>query len=91
MQGITGTAPRDGDALEWAAVECSRYLGADLFPARQDDLLAALVQQRAPSRLLHHLATLDPRTVYTSLADVLADCGTHGAPSTQPSSPDLCP
>ena len=73
MQGTTESAPHDGNAVEWFA-ECSRYLGTDLFPARQDDLLAALVHERAPSRLLHHLATLDPRTVYTSLEDVMADC-----------------
>ena len=54
--------------------ECARYLGDHIFPARQDDLLAALVHQRAPSRILHHLARLDPRTVYATLADVLADC-----------------
>ncbi len=74
MQGTTESATHDDDAVEWFA-ECARYLGTDLFPARQDDLLAALVHERAPSRLLHHLAALDPRTVYTSLEDVVADCG----------------
>ena len=73
MQGTTESAPYDGDAVEWFA-ECSRYLGTDLFPARQDDLLAALVHERAPSRLLHHLAGLDPRMVYATFEDVMADC-----------------
>lgn len=86
MQGTIESATHDGDAVEWFA-ECSRYLGTDLFPARQDDLLAALVHERAPSRLLHHLAGLDPRTVYTSLEDVLADCDGARVPSTVPPSP----
>ncbi len=80
MQGTTEIAPHDGEAAEWAQ-ECARYLGSDLFPARQDDLLAALVHERAPSRLLHHLAALDPWTLYTSLEDVLADCRVVDGPA----------
>ncbi len=78
MEGLPVTqSTTDVDADLGA--ECARYLGGQAFPARQDDLLAALMHDRAPSRLLHHLAALDPTTVYATLADVLADCERRSA------------
>lgn len=44
------------------------------FPASQDDLLAALVRQRAPSRLLQHVACLSREDVFGNVEDVLRAC-----------------
>lgn len=54
--------------------ECAALLAGERFPARQDDLLAALVRQRAPSRLLQHLAGLSDERVFTDLEDMVRAC-----------------
>lgn len=43
------------------------------FPARQDDVLAALVCRRAPSRLLWRAGSLSRVRVYHSLDEVCAE------------------
>jgi hypothetical protein len=43
------------------------------FPARQDDILAALVVRRAPSRLLWRAGCLSRERLYLSIREVCAD------------------
>ena len=86
MTVTDGTTDRSGTRSattddEWVS-ECAQILVPDCFPARQDELLAALMRRRAPSRLLWHLARLDPNRVYPSLDAVVRDCQQAEAPST---------
>lgn len=43
-----------------------------LFPARQDDILAALVAGRSPSRVLWRAGHLSPERLYLSIDEVCA-------------------
>ena len=43
------------------------------FPAWQDDILAALVVGRSPSRLLWRAGCLSPQRLYRSVDEVCAD------------------
>jgi hypothetical protein len=61
------------EAGEWVQ-ECAALLADERFPAHQDDLLAALVRQRAPSRLLQHVAGLSDERVFTDLEDLVRAC-----------------
>jgi len=58
---------------EWAQ-ECAALLVRESFPADQDDLLAALVRLRAPSRLLQQVARLGRERIFADLEDVLRAC-----------------
>ena len=44
-----------------------------LFPARQDDILAALVTCRSPSRVLWRAGHLSPERLYLSIDEVCAE------------------
>ena len=44
-----------------------------LFPARQDDILAALVAGRSPSRVLWRAGHLSPERPYLSIDEVCAE------------------
>jgi len=44
-----------------------------IFPARQDDILAALVVGRSPSRLLWRAGCLSRERLYRSVDEVCAD------------------
>jgi hypothetical protein len=44
-----------------------------MFPARQDDILAALVVGRSPSRLLWRAGCLSRERLYLSVDEVCAD------------------
>ena len=61
----------------WAQ-ECAELLAAECFPAGQDDLLAALVRQHAPSRLLRRLAAVSRERVFTDLDDLMSACQENG-------------
>ena len=54
--------------------ECAALLSNECFPASKDDLLAALVRQRAPSRLLRHLHGVDGDPFFANLAEVVHAC-----------------
>ncbi len=62
---------------EWHS-QLAGYLGPDCFPARGDQLLAALISRRCPSSLLWHLSSLPQSRRYTSVDEVIA--AGHGAP-----------
>lgn len=61
-----GARPEDQD---WET-ELRRMLPEGYFPARQDDLLAVLLRQRAPSHLLWVLSRLPREVRFESLEDV---------------------
>ena len=53
------------------------------FPALQDEVIAALVSRRAPSRLLWRVGSLSRTRLYRSLDEVLAELLSprgHGTP-----------
>lgn len=54
--------------------ECAALLAGESFPAGKDDLLAALVRQRAPSRLVRHLDGIEGDPVFADLADLMCAC-----------------
>lgn len=54
-----------------------------LFPAQQDDVLATLVRQQAPSRLLWRVGALSRTRRYHSLDELCGEIGRptgHGSP-----------
>lgn len=55
--------------------ELATYLHASAFPARQDDLLALLIRNRAPSRLLWRVSRCAPGRTYRSLEALCEDTG----------------
>ena len=64
----TATSRRDHD-LE----DLRNVLRRVMFPARQDDILAALVVGRSPSRLLWRAGCLSRERLYRSVDEVCAD------------------
>lgn len=58
-------------ASEWQS-ELEGYVRSCHLPARGDQLLAALIRQRCPSRLLWHLSSLPQSRRYMSVDDVIA-------------------
>ena len=48
-----------------------------LFPARQDDILSALVVGRSPSRVLWRAGCLSRERLYLSVDEVCADLGSR--------------
>ena len=51
-----------------------------LFPARQDDILAALVAGRSPSSVLWRAGHLSPERLYLSIDEVCADLQSRPRP-----------
>ena len=70
---MTSRNPSDAtnSGSEWH-LELAGYLRPDCFPARGEQVLAALIGQRCPSRLLWHLSSLPQSRRYTSMDEVLA-------------------
>ena len=66
-----------GSGSAWH-LELAGFVGPDCFPVHGDQLLAALIGQRCPSRLLWHLSSLPQSRRYTSVDEVIA--AAHGAP-----------
>lgn len=62
--------PTVGTGLEADLMQIRESLGHLSFPAQPDDVLAALVQRRAPSRLLWHVGALPRTQLYDSLDDL---------------------
>jgi len=56
--------------LEADLTQIRESLGQMRFPAQSDEVLAALVRRRAPSRLLWHVGALPRTQRYTSLDDL---------------------
>ena len=52
-----------------------------LFPARQDDILAALVARRSPSRVLWRAGQLSPERLYLSIDQVCAELESRRRPT----------
>ncbi len=79
MSSMTSRNPSEAtdSDLEWHS-ELAGYLGPECFPTRGDQLLAALITHRGPSRLLWHLSSLPQSRRYTSVDEVIA--AAHGAP-----------
>jgi Protein of unknown function (DUF2795) len=63
--------PTAGPGTGWRD-DLARLLHPTVFPARQDELLAALIRHRAPSHLLWRLTCL-PRTRRYATLDELSD------------------
>jgi len=59
-----------GTGLETDLTQIRESLGHMSFPAQSDDVLAALVRRRAPSRLLWHVGALPRTQRYHSLDDL---------------------
>jgi len=59
-----------GTGLEADLTQIRESLGHMSFPAQSDDVLAALVRRRAPSRLLWHVGALPRTQRYHSLDDL---------------------
>jgi hypothetical protein len=59
--------------LDTDLAELRRVLARLPFPARQDDVLAALVRRRSPSRLLWRAGSLSPTRRYHSIDEVCAE------------------
>jgi hypothetical protein len=51
------------------------------FPARQDDILAALVVGRSPSRVLWRAGCLSPERLYLSVDEVCAELASRARTS----------
>ena len=64
----TATSRRSTDLQDLRAA-----LHGLLFPARQDDILAALVVGRSPSRVLWRAGCLSPDRLYLSVDEVCAE------------------
>ncbi len=79
MSSMTSRNPSDATnpESEWH-LELAGYLGPDCFPAHGDQLLAALIGQRCPSRLLWHLSSLPQSRRYASVDEVIT--AARGAP-----------
>jgi Protein of unknown function (DUF2795) len=72
-----------GTTLEADVTQIRAALGRMRFPAQPDDVLAALVRQRAPSRLLWRVGGLPRTRRYRSLDDLcdhVAGGSSPGAP-----------
>jgi hypothetical protein len=59
-----------GTGLDADVTQIRELLGQMRFPAQSDDVLAALVRRRAPSRLLWHVGALPRTQRYHSLDDL---------------------
>jgi hypothetical protein len=64
--------------------ELRRELARLPFPARQDDVLAALVRRRSPSRLLWRAGSLSPTRRYHSIDEVCAELARPAGPGSPP-------
>jgi hypothetical protein len=85
---MTATAPSGPAAatpsrttVDWRAELASR-LRPHLFPANQDELLAALIRRGAPSELLWRLTCLPRTRRFTSVEELCGFVATHGPAST---------
>jgi len=72
-----------GTGLESDLTQIRESLGQVRFPAQPDDVLAALVRRRAPSRLLWRVGRLPRTQRYHSLDDLC----THVARGSGPGAP----
>ena len=78
MYGTVGTG------LEADVTQIRAALVRVHFPAQPDDVLAALVRRRAPSRLLWRLGGLPRTRRYHSLDDLCSDVSRRSGPGAPP-------
>ena len=64
--------------------ELRRELARLPFPAHQDDVLAALVRRRSPSRLLWRAGSLSPTRHYRAIDVVCAELARPAGPGSPP-------
>ncbi|HEY7718411.1 MAG TPA: DUF2795 domain-containing protein [Pedococcus sp.] len=74
--GSTTTTP-SRTAADWRA-ELATLLRPHLFPANQDEILAALIRRGAPSELLWRLTCLPRARRFTSVEELCGFVATHG-------------
>ena len=72
----TATSRRDHDLEDLRSV-----LRRVMFPARQDDILAALVVGRSPARVLWRAGCLSRERLYLSVDQVCAELATRAQTS----------
>ena len=70
--------------LDTDLAELRRELARLPFPARQDDVLVALVRRRSSSRLLWRAGSLSPTRHYHSLDEVCAELARPPRPGSPP-------
>ena len=73
-----------GTGLESDLTQLRESLGQVRFPAQPDDVLAALVRRRAPSRLLWHVGALPRTRRYHCLDDLCTDVARGLGPGAPP-------
>jgi hypothetical protein len=73
-----------GTGLESDLTQLRESLGQVRFPAQPDDVLAALVRRRAPSRLLWHVGALPRTRRYHSLDDLFSHIALGSGPGAPP-------
>jgi hypothetical protein len=73
-----------GTGLESDLTQLRESLGQVCFPAQPDDVLAALVRRRAPSRLLWHVGALPRTRRYHSLDDLCDHVALGSGPGAPP-------
>lgn len=73
-----------GTGLESDVMQIRESLGQMRFPAHPDDVLAALVQRRAPSRLLWRVGGLPRARRYLCLDDLCIDVARGSGPGAPP-------
>jgi hypothetical protein len=73
-----------GTGLESDLTQLRESLGQVRFPAQPDDVLAALVRRRAPSRLLWHVGALPRTRRYHSLDDLCSHIALGSGPGAPP-------
>ena len=78
MYGTVGTG------LEADVTQIRESLGQVRFPAQPDDVLAALVRRRVPSRLLWRVGGLPRTRRYHSLDDLCTDVARGPGPGAPP-------
>jgi hypothetical protein len=73
-----------GTGLESDLTQLRESLGQVRFPAQPDDVLAALLRRRVPSRLLWHVGALPRTRRYHSLDDLCNDVALGAGPGAPP-------
>ena len=76
--------PTVGTGLEADLMQIRESLGQLRFPAQPDDVLATLVQRRAPSRLLWHVGGLPRTRRYHSLDELCEHVALGSGPGAPP-------
>lgn len=73
-----------GTGLEADLTHIRESLGHMRFPAQLDDVLAALMRRRVPSRLLWRVGRLPRTRRYRSLDDLCTDVALGSGPGASP-------